>query len=80
MSLEGMPFGQAKNPGGSFAYNDAETTLTIAGAQLGRPIWGGWTAEYAPFMEERYGFLRSAAQNWQSIVRAVTQEAKGRGL
>lgn len=78
LSLQGVPFGQGKNPGGSFTYDDSEVVLTLAGAELGQTIYGGWVAEYAPFMEERYGFLRSGAQNWQAIVKQVTAEAKAR--
>lgn len=55
--------------GGSDAY-----TLAIAGAEAGDTIFGGWTANYARFME--YGtsrtpgnfYMLSAAQQWQAIV------------
>jgi hypothetical protein len=32
-------------------------------------LWIGWTAKYARHMEARYGFMRSAAQNWPAIVK-----------
>ncbi len=74
-SLTGWPTGpsrQDEQPG-AFDY-----TLVIAGAKIGSVIYWGWTAEYAPFMEERYGFSRSAAQNWQNIVSDVVREAMSR--
>lgn len=52
--------------------------LVILSAQLGETIWAGWSANYSPFMEERYGFFRTGAQNWQNIVNEVTVEAKRR--
>ena len=33
-----------------------------------QPLYIGWTANYAPFMEHRYAFMRLAAQQWQEIV------------
>lgn len=78
VSLNGMPFGQSNNPGGQFAYKQEPVDLTIAGAQVGDSIWGGWTANYAKFMEERYGFMRSAAQSWQQIVDGVVREVRAR--
>lgn len=79
VSLDGMPFGAAQNPGtGSFAYDEGAVSLRIAGAEIGDTIWGGWSANYAPYMEFKYGFLESAAQGWSGIVRQVVAEAKAR--
>jgi len=79
ISLDGMPFGQNRNPGKQpFGYNPGEVSVRIAGAEVGDTIWGGWTAEYAPHMENRYAFLRMGAQNWGGIVRQVVAEAKAR--
>ena len=52
--------------------------VAILSARLGGSVWMGWTAMYAPFMEERYGFFRAGSQNWQNIVNEVTAEAKRR--
>jgi hypothetical protein len=74
-SLTGWPSGpsrQDESPG-QFDYS-----ITIAGARIGQTIYFGWTAEYARYMEQRYSFMRSAAQNWGSIVNAVTREAQVR--
>jgi hypothetical protein len=74
-SLTGWPSGpsrQDESPG-QFDYS-----ITIAGARIGQTIYFGWTAEYARYMEQRYSFMRSAAQNWGSIVNSVTREAQVR--
>lgn len=52
--------------------------LVAAQANLGDTIWIGWTAEYAIYMEARYGFMRSEAQNWTYIVQQITAEVKVR--
>jgi hypothetical protein len=52
--------------------------LVLLTTKVGDTIWVGWTAEYAKYMEARYAFMRSAAQNWQFIVKRVTEEVKTR--
>jgi len=54
------------------------TAVTIARANLGDAIIFGWTAEYAPFMEARYAFMRTAAANWRSIVAREADRIKAR--
>lgn len=79
VSFDGMPVGPGRNAGGNaVAYDDSQITLKLAGVKLGKMIYAGWTAEYAIYMEERYGFSRSATQNWQPIVTQVIAEAKTR--
>lgn len=51
-------------------------TLKLAGVEVGKTIYAGWTADYAIYSEERYGFCRSAAQNWQNHVSAAIADAK----
>lgn len=79
-SLSGMPSGPRRAPtgGARYDYNSDDATLTISRARLGDTIHFGWTAAYARKMEARYGFQRSAAQNWRRTVEEVTQEAKRR--
>lgn len=64
----------------AFAYDQAEGTLTLAGAEMTDTITAAWTANYARFAEERYGFSRLAAQQWPRIVAEVASEAYLRGL
>jgi hypothetical protein len=63
---------------GSIPYDENVAVLVIAQAQVGQTIYAGYTASYAPYVENRFGFVRLAAMEWQSIVRDVTQEAKAR--
>lgn len=52
-------------------------TMEIAPAQLGDVLHARWTAEYAKHVEEgargrpARGFMRKAAQRWQTIVAEV---------
>ncbi len=66
-SKTGMPAGGAGPP-----------ELVLLTTKLGDSIFMGWTANYAIFMEARYGFQRSAAQNWNYIVTSVTAEVRSR--
>lgn len=54
----------------------------VAGAlarwQIGDSTTVGWSANYARFMEYRYGFMRGAAEKWSSIVDKNAAEAKRR--
>lgn len=64
--------------GGSYSYNADAANLTIAGATLDDMVYFIWTANYAPFVEARRGFVRLAAQRWQQIVAQVSIEAAAR--
>lgn len=70
-SLNTMPSGQSIKPdnyaGGSWSPD--EMLLVINQAQLGDRIIFGYLANYAPFMEARFGWVRLAAQNWPQIVQ-----------
>jgi hypothetical protein len=71
-SLTGLPYGPSDK---SEAPGQFDYTFVLAQAQLGGTIWFGWTANYAIYREFHDGFMRSAAQNWQSIVNQVAREA-----
>lgn len=74
-SFSGMPTGPGHGGNATYRYDDANVTMVLAGMQLGQTIYAGWTAQYAPIMELRYGFARSAAQQWPQIVSDVVKEA-----
>jgi len=77
VSFDGMPSGPSRgDQKTAYAYDDAQVTLKLAGVEVGKTIYAGWTAEYAIYSEERYGFCRSAAQNWQNHVSAAIADAK----
>lgn len=64
--------------GGSYSYSADAANLAMAGATLDDVIYFTWTANYAPFVEARRGFVRLAAQRWQQIVAQVSIEAASR--
>lgn len=74
-----MPSGPSQEPGsGSFAWDQGATELVILNSQPGDVIFFGWTAAYARAMEDKYGFMRSAAAKWQGFVEDATREARAR--
>lgn len=76
----GMPYGPGKGDRNTkyTAPFSGPIELVTAQANLGETIWIGWTAMYARFMEARYGFMRSEAQNWPYIVQRITVEVNTR--
>lgn len=80
VSLSGMPFGLGEPPDrdARYRYDQSHVDLVISDADIGDVIYGGWTARYAQVQEERNGFMRSAVQNWQSIVNGVVNEVRVR--
>ena len=72
-----------ENPGGSHGAPDA-ASLVIGGAEIGDRIVASYSAVYAPMIEygsgkrPPRGFVRGAAQQWQSIVRRVSERLRGR--
>lgn len=73
-SLGGMPSGPTSAKDGAPQGGNDQVKLTIARMRPGDKIWFGWTANYAPYMEARYAFVRMAAQKWQSTVTLVARE------
>lgn len=65
----------AASSSGMPATGAAPPQVVLLSLQAGATIYIGWTANYAIYMEYRYGFARLAAQNWNSIVARATQEA-----
>ncbi len=78
--------GNNGNAGGNYPYDGTEIALTIGGAHVGQTLYVGWTASYVVELEYGSsdkapdGFVRMAAQNWNSIVAQVTQEAMSRAV
>lgn len=71
-SLSGMPSGPSRgDPDKKYEWNDVNAIADFAGFELGKTIYFGWTANYAPMREAYDGFLISGIQNWQSIVDKV---------
>jgi len=71
-----LPIGPDEQPEGYTPrdWDAGETVTTINRWRVGETLYFGWTANYARPMENRFKFMRKAAQNWQYTV------AKNAGL
>lgn len=78
--MDQPPSGESKQPRGYGvrAWNPSQINVVISRMRLGDVIFIGWTAEYAQDMENRYGFMRFAAQNWGYIVDLTAVEYRSR--
>jgi len=63
---------------GNSAYTSGPISIVINRAKIGDTVVFGWSANYAVYVEARFSFLRSAAQNWQQIVNKAAQKVKTR--
>lgn len=78
-SLNGMPTGPARgDPDGTYTYDGASVTLTLAKLEIGQTFFFGWTAAYARYREAYDGFLEIALQKWTKIVERNTEEIRQR--
>lgn len=59
-------------------YQPEPVALVISGAKVTDKIYATYGAVYARRMEAMYGFVRLAAQNWQSIVSKRAAIVKSR--
>lgn len=80
LSLSGMPSGPTRppDPDGTYDFDGAAVTATLAGVDLGDTIYFGWSAEYARVREVYDGFLESELQKWQSTVDDNVRKVKAR--
>ncbi len=77
-STSAMPLIQADarpTEGQTYQPDDGAIEAVIIGAQLGQTLYFGFVASYARPREYKDGFVRSAAQNWQSIVSRNAEKA-----
>jgi len=63
---------------GNSSYSEGPVSIVIGRAKIGDTVVFGWAAQYSIYVEARYGFLRSATQNWQQIVDKAAQKVKTR--
>lgn len=61
-----------------FSDGIGETLLVIANAKLDEHIYLGWQAAYAPYQEEKHGFVRLTAQRWPQIVAEACRTVQGK--
>jgi hypothetical protein len=64
----------------SYTYEAGPVNATIANAEVGHPLFGGWSAKYAAKVNYSYGylFLDTALQRWPQIVNGVVQDLRSR--
>lgn len=79
-ALNRLPTGPTEAPEGveSFTWDASAALAVIAQAKLGDTVYFGWSASYAIYMEDRYGFVRLAAQNWPQIVNRAARRLEQR--
>lgn len=78
---------------GAYVWQEGAIQIVILSAKIGDAIYAVYTASYARRMEygfsgtdslgrtynqQGYGFVRLAAQKWQTIVQEVVREAQSR--
>lgn len=49
-------------------YSEGQTSIVINRLKMGDTLFFGWSANYARYMNNRYGFLDLPVQNWDNIV------------
>lgn len=71
-SFTGLPTGPTIGESKvKFFYDDGSSpsyTVQLTGLKLGGTFYFGWTAVYAKYMNNYYGFLDVAVQRWQEFV------------
>lgn len=79
-AINSIPTGESTPPEGfiSADWNPTEIVVVVNQAKIGDRVTLGYTANYAPYMEARYSFVRLAAQNWPQIVKRVTRRVDRR--
>ena len=78
-SINSVPSGESVNTGVQRGdWDSTIASLTINRAKVGDSIYFGWTANYAQARENKDGFVRLAAQNWQKTVNQVARDLKAR--
>ena len=79
-AINSIPSGRGKQPDGynQQAWDATPVLLVVNKAKIGDRVTLGWTANYAIYMEARYGFMRLAAQQWPQIVKRVTRRVDKR--
>jgi hypothetical protein len=77
-ALNSIPTGEDTAPKGfkKTDYDSGPVLLSINKVKLGDRLVLGWTANYAQRMEEKYSFMRLAAQNWVPICEAAAKRVR----
>lgn len=79
-ALNKLPVGESIKPKDYVpkSWDIQAALLVINKATLGDTVFFGWTAVYAPYVENNRGFVRLAAQNWPQIVNRAARRLEQR--
>jgi hypothetical protein len=77
-AVNSIPRGEGDKPNGYVAtdFDAGPALLAINRLKLGDRLVLGWTANYAMQMEAKYGFMRSAAQQWPQIAEKSARKVR----
>jgi len=86
-AIHDMPSGPTGNEGGHGGRRKFSSMENVAGEPVsvtllrwhpnnGDPLFVGWTANYARYMEAKYGFMRLAAGKWESTVKKAVMKVE----
>ena len=77
-AINSVPRGQGERPSNYRAtdFDAGPMLLSINRLSLGDRLSLGWTANYSKYMEARYAFMRSAAQNWPQIAERAANRVR----
>tara|TARA_R110000772_G_scaffold43692_4_gene100708 strand:- start:2774 stop:3172 length:399 start_codon:yes stop_codon:yes gene_type:complete len=76
-AIGSMPSGDSINTGVQLSnWNIGSTAAILLQWDLKSPFYFGWVANYAKHRENRDGFMRLAAQNWQAHVTQAANRLK----
>lgn len=77
-ALNSTPSGPSEAPPGYTQqdWDSSPIALVINRVKIGDRLVLGYTANYAPYMEARYAFVRSAAQNWNQHVDKAARKVR----
>lgn len=77
-AVNSVPRGEGQKPKGykNTDFDMGPALLAINKVKVGDRLVLGWTAQYAIYMEARYAFMRSAAQNWPQIAEKAARKVR----
>lgn len=76
--VDGVPSGLGSPPSGFEPSSNPNGAVSVVVEQwdVKRPLTIGWTASYAPYMENRYGFLEAGLQRFPEFFESAIKRAK----
>lgn len=77
-SINTLPIGASERPK-EYAiqeWNSGDAVIVLNRVKPSDVLYFGWTANYARYMENKYKFMRLAAQQWPELVAKRAAEVK----